>query len=693
MRRGRVLIFTLCLMLLFSSVALAQEVQSKDFSDVNGHWAEGEIAAWTGQGIIGGYPDGTFQPNRQITRAEFTKILNSALGYQEQAAINFSDVKKGDWFYGEIAQAVKAGYIKGYADGTVKPNDPISRQEAAVIISRIMWLKGNAAQTQGFTDGSRIPSWSKGAVGAVAGAAYMGGYPDKSFQPVKPISRAEALVTLNRVVGTRYHEAGSFGPGSGKQTIEGNVTVCAKDIKLQNLVIKGGLLITAGVGDGDVTIQDTVIEGTTVINGGGENSVIFINTTGKDVVVYKADGKIRIVTQGDSGFGQVVMNSGGNLSEEDLTGAGFETVSTVCPGETVSLNGNFESVSLEANVSLKVADNTTISSLEVKEEAKGASVDINGQASVGTLVLNGAADVTGTGTIKTAEVNVSGSTIAQTPGTVVVAPGTSVKVDGKEISKDAESTPPSGGGSSTSQITVSSIDATFNNKADLPCSSEPFSFDLTDSTAYPDNTLFKGVKITGNYVEGATLVITKLYIANQNWISDPMEVDPQGGIVTTKDLLGALDGGEPGVNLGTLREFREMKLEGYLKKSGCTNSKNLTVTLKFSTGSDPYDLTGVKNEWLDFSKSGTTIIGTIKSGKADTVLSEVEVVDFIWQGSVSTDNGATFHEGKELIKGKIAELAGPDKEWGTVILDDLAGKTIKYRTTGSSIVYTLSIIK
>jgi len=82
--------------------------------DIGGHWAEDTIAKWVEQGLISGYTDGTFRPDNSITRAEFMALVNRAFGFNKKAAIGFFDVSATDWFYDEIAKAVKAGYISGY---------------------------------------------------------------------------------------------------------------------------------------------------------------------------------------------------------------------------------------------------------------------------------------------------------------------------------------------------------------------------------------------------------------------------------------------------------------------------------------------------------------------------------------------------------------------------------------------------
>lgn len=175
--------------------------QNSGFSDTNGHWAESQINKWAEQGLAGGYSDGTFKPNNTITRAEFMALVNRSFGFTQTAEVDFSDLKSTNWFAGEIAKASAAGYVGGYSDGTIKPNNQITRQEAASMLSRILGLEDASAAADNFADAQIIPQWSKGAIGVVVAKGYMGGYPDQTFKPTQAITRAEAIVTIDRAIG------------------------------------------------------------------------------------------------------------------------------------------------------------------------------------------------------------------------------------------------------------------------------------------------------------------------------------------------------------------------------------------------------------------------------------------------------------------------------------------------------------
>ena len=171
-------------------------------NDVSGHWAQSVISKWQNEGRVGGYQNGTFLPDRAITRAEFIRLLNNTATttFTSNTQMHFSDVKQQDWYYNDIAKAVSGNVTKGFEDGTFRPNETITRAQAAVLICNAKGLTPNEYGADRFTDVSQIPNWARGAVGAAVSAGYLSGYPDGTFYPNKGMTRAEAVSTLDRVL-------------------------------------------------------------------------------------------------------------------------------------------------------------------------------------------------------------------------------------------------------------------------------------------------------------------------------------------------------------------------------------------------------------------------------------------------------------------------------------------------------------
>jgi len=173
---------------------------ASQFSDLEGSFAQKEIQTWIDAGLIKGYSDGSFKPDKFITRASFIALVNRAFGYTNETDISFKDVPVDSWYYIEVARAIEAGYLHGYPNNTVKPQETITRQEAAKMISIINKLNKDEKAADTFKDSSSMPAWSKGFVGAVLAENIMAGYPDGRFKPLQNITRAEAVVTLNNAL-------------------------------------------------------------------------------------------------------------------------------------------------------------------------------------------------------------------------------------------------------------------------------------------------------------------------------------------------------------------------------------------------------------------------------------------------------------------------------------------------------------
>lgn len=219
-RKVLVLCVALSLVFSFTGLALAQP------PDIEGHWAQTQITDWLSKGLCTGYPDGTFRPDNGITRAEFITLINKAFGFDGDGQVDLADVSRTDWFCGQVAAALGAGYITGYEDNTMRPGKEIERQEVAVILARLLGLGPDAAGSlPEFADEAGMAGWSRDAIQAVVQNGLMKGYPDGNFRPQDPITRAEALVCLERAL--------NFEPlvPEGKTGISGFVTRSGTGVK------------------------------------------------------------------------------------------------------------------------------------------------------------------------------------------------------------------------------------------------------------------------------------------------------------------------------------------------------------------------------------------------------------------------------------------------------------------------------
>ncbi|MBS4880819.1 MAG: S-layer homology domain-containing protein [Firmicutes bacterium] len=148
-----------------------------------------------------GYGNNDVRPQNNVTRAEVATIFFRLLTDETREANmtksnGYNDVKDGDWFCYAVSTLSKMGIIKGYEDGSFKPNDPISRAEFAAIAARFD------------PDGDKTPAsffdvtshWAKDEISIAANHVWIKGYEDGSFKPDQKITRAETMTLVNRVL-------------------------------------------------------------------------------------------------------------------------------------------------------------------------------------------------------------------------------------------------------------------------------------------------------------------------------------------------------------------------------------------------------------------------------------------------------------------------------------------------------------
>lgn len=381
-------------------------------SDIAGHWAESVITQWQSKGLIQGYEDGTFKPGNTITRAEFVTLMNNAKGFWSEGSINFSDVKNGSWFYSAVARAVAAGYVKGYSDGSFKPGNTITRAEAAVMIANAARLSANEAGAYRFTDVGSIPAWARGSVGAVVAAGYMTGYPDGSFYANASISRAEAVSSLNRMLGgTAYQPTQPTTPTTDTtKTTSDDVVIEDKGTTLKNQTVDGNVTIAKSVGNGDVTLRNVTIKGDLIVKGGGSNTV-----TLEDVDVR---GKARLLKEGvhlhlvgDTDIRKLLIDLAAHITQSSSYKDEIGEIILAGDGDlskTTRIDVPAKQLRIENQADLILGGD--VEKLIVDEDAKGAEIEIKKGTTVNELNTDAKIKLTGKGRIDLLDVSASGVT-------------------------------------------------------------------------------------------------------------------------------------------------------------------------------------------------------------------------------------------------------------------------------------------
>lgn len=188
-----------------------QNPQSGSFGDCKeSHWAYEYVEELKKDGIISGYSNGNFYPEKTVTREEFVKMIVLASGiYSEGAECDFADIKKDEWCYRYIASAGEKGIINGDESGNFGAGRNISREDVAVIAQRIIKAFGSLGEiaeegedeankiSEEFSDGGEIYDYALESVGYLKNLGILNGFEDGSFKPKESLKRAEAAKIIS----------------------------------------------------------------------------------------------------------------------------------------------------------------------------------------------------------------------------------------------------------------------------------------------------------------------------------------------------------------------------------------------------------------------------------------------------------------------------------------------------------------
>lgn len=379
-----------------------------EIKDIKGHWAESDIEDWLDKGLINGYPDGTFRPDNVISRGEFVALINRVFKYSEKSTVSFKDLKSTDWAYIDVQKAIAQGYINGFNDNSFRSNNSITRQETAVILSKILKLDNKEIlEEMAAKDSALIPSWSKTAINQILAKGIMSKFSDETFQPQRVMTRAEAVVAIKKARASStvvYDKAGTYGEDA-TNTVYSDVIIQSPDVTLKNMHIIGDLIIAKEVGDGNAYLNQVQVDGLTRIEGGGVNSIHINNSQLSMMTVNRSDRPVRIVAEGTSSIQDTQILSSAIIEENNISGEGFvnlavlpETVAT--NNRTISFIGHFNHIAVGANVHEFTVRSGNIISLLIKENLVIPNIILNKGATIEKLELNSKSTISGEGKIK-----------------------------------------------------------------------------------------------------------------------------------------------------------------------------------------------------------------------------------------------------------------------------------------------------
>ncbi len=178
---------------------------SRHFSDLNNYWAAPFIDGLAGAGAVAGFEDGTFRPQQTVTRAQFAALVSASFPEQpaHRAPARFSDVPPSFWGYEALTQAHRQGFLTGFPDGTMRPNQPITRIQAIVALTNGLGLSGGRVDDIGiYRDRVQVPSYAVETLATATRQRLVVNHPEVlTLRPLESIMRGEvaAIIYQGRV--------------------------------------------------------------------------------------------------------------------------------------------------------------------------------------------------------------------------------------------------------------------------------------------------------------------------------------------------------------------------------------------------------------------------------------------------------------------------------------------------------------
>ncbi|MGF7184601.1 subtilisin family serine protease [Desulfitispora alkaliphila] len=213
------LVYVIAVTLLILALGIGE---ARGYEDLSEHWAEQDIYRLTSRGIVEGFPQGDFQPDGELTRAQLTKMLIQALnrGYHavdlEGVSSSFDDVPSNHWASGYMEAALELGLVEGYDDGTFRPNQNVTRAEMIVMAVRgLEQVAGHSFEGEryqglmcSFSDSADIPSWASRELNIAVKIGLFSEWVEAEMEPNWPATRAETASSVQRLleVDNRKHQ-------------------------------------------------------------------------------------------------------------------------------------------------------------------------------------------------------------------------------------------------------------------------------------------------------------------------------------------------------------------------------------------------------------------------------------------------------------------------------------------------------
>jgi len=209
-------------------------------------WAKDAVNKWYAKGLVGGYEDGTFRGNANITRGELLSIVNRLNRSGEKISKRpANDVAEGAWFFNDVGVAIENGLVELDENGNFRPYDYATREETMVVLSNLFHLTyprdAYTYLASNFSDVSLVKAENISKVAGVVDFGFVNGYPDGTLRPKRPVTRAEFVAMVNNCIAEIY-DSGTY----LKKIIPNSIIVNGSGVKLSGFEVRDKIFVMDG---------------------------------------------------------------------------------------------------------------------------------------------------------------------------------------------------------------------------------------------------------------------------------------------------------------------------------------------------------------------------------------------------------------------------------------------------------------
>lgn len=294
----------------------AAGLEPHEFVDIKDAWWTEAIVFAIQKGILKGDGNKRINAGEKISKAELSTMLARMFGTNQGVdASELPNLSQDRWYSSEIAKAVYMGIISKDIDNAGAGNS-MKRQEAFTMIARAFKVKelNSTAAPSGLSDIDQVSDWARDDIHALINAGYINGKKKGDtvlIDPTGDITRAEIAQTIYNILGEIIDLPGYYNLPDGVDEIDGGVVVNKPGVILRNMTINGDLIIGEGAGNGDIILENVIVEGNIVARAG--NLVLKTNSSARKLLEDKTSGRFNLSIGNQVKLEELIIASSGDV--------------------------------------------------------------------------------------------------------------------------------------------------------------------------------------------------------------------------------------------------------------------------------------------------------------------------------------------------------------------------------------------